>query len=91
MNNTTSKDGPIHFYPTNERDSFISNVVEYCVHIGERQPLLKSQAAWLVASKQVIVDGEVTTDLCGKVATGARQISIRGRTHHVMVHQTIFE
>ncbi len=89
--NTNTKDGPIHFYPTNERDSFIANVVEYCVHIGEHQPLLKSQAAWLVASKQVIIDGVVMTDLCEKVEHGVRQINIRGRTHHVMVHQAVFE
>lgn len=89
MNN--HKDGPIHFYPTYDRDSFIANVVEYCVHIGERQPLLKSQASWLVASSQVIVDGLAFTDLSKKVNPGARQICIRGKNHHVMVHQPVFE
>ena len=91
MNDTTHKNGPIHFYPTNDRDAFISNVVEYCVQVGERQPLLSSQAAWLVASRQVSVDGVVETNLARDVEPGARQISIRGRTHHVMVHQPIFE
>lgn len=84
-------DGPIHFYPTNERDSFIANIVEYCVQIGEHQPLLGSHADWFVASKQVLVDGVVMTDLGEKVEPGVRQISIRGRTHHVMVHQALFE
>lgn len=91
MNNMTPKNGPIHFYPTHDRDAFIANVVEYCVHIGERQPLLRSQAAWLVASKQVVIDGKIVTDLGSHVEPGARQISIRGRNHHVMVHQPIFE
>lgn len=91
MNNTTPKNGPIHFYPTNERDSFVANVVEYCVQIGERQPLLKSQAAWLVSSKQVLIDGAVATNLSKHVEPGVRQIAIRGRTHHVVVHQPIFE
>jgi len=88
---STHKDGPIHFYPTHERDSFIANVVEYCVHIGEHQPLLSSQASWLVASGQVIIDGNVATDLSKHVEPGVRQINIRGRNHHVMVHQPIFE
>ena len=51
MNGTRAKDGPIHFYPTNDRDAFVANVVEYCVQIGEHQPLLRSQAAWLVTSR----------------------------------------
>lgn len=91
MNKATPKNGPIHFYPTQERDSFIANVVEYCVHVGERQPLLGSQAAWLVASKQVTIDNREMTNLSARVEPGPRLIGVRGRTHHVVVHQPIFE
>lgn len=91
MNNTRAKDGPIHFYPTNDRDAFVANVVEYCVQIGEHQPLTRSQAGWLVASKQVLVDGAPMTNLVSRVPSGTWEISIRGRKHHVVVHQAMVE
>ncbi len=91
MNDTNIKNGPIHFYPTNDRDAFITNVVKYCVQIGDRQPLTSSQAAYLIVSKEVSVDGRIAADLTEQIEHGARQISIRGRTHHVMMHQPIFE
>lgn len=91
MSTTHVKNGPIHFYPTPDRDSFLANVVEYCVQIGEHQPLTKSQAAYLVVSKEVSIDGQVATDLTEKVEQGVRQVGIRGKVHHVVVHQPIFE
>lgn len=89
--NDTHKNGPINFYPTNERDAAIANVVEYCVQIGERQPLLRSQAAWLVVSGQVQLDGQPATKLGEEVSLGARQVTIRGRNHHVVVHPAMKE
>lgn len=91
MNDTTAKSGPIHFYPTETRDSGIAHVVEYCVQIGDRQPLLMSQAAWLVCDKQVTVDGKVWSKLTEKVPQGTWEIVIRGRKHHVIVHPAFFE
>lgn len=91
MNDTRIKDGPIHFYRTNDRDSFIANVVEYCVHIGEHQPLTSSQASYLVASKQVEVDGKLATNLVERLPGGTWEVSIRGRKHHVVVHPPILE
>lgn len=91
MNDLRRKDGPIHFYPTADRDAFVANVVEYCVHIGEHQPLMKSQAAWLVASNQVQIDGKHLNKLTARIANGTWEITIRGRKHHVVVHPPITE
>jgi hypothetical protein len=90
MSDTHIKNGPIHFYPTAERNSFISNVVEYCVHIGERQPLTQTQASWLVARGDVVIDGsKPRLDLI--LLNGTWEINIRGRKHHVIVHPAITE
>ncbi len=91
MNDTHVKNGPIHFYPTADRDAYISNVVEYCVQVGERQPLTGNQAAWLVASKQVTVDGRVVSALTESVPQGTWEVVIRSRKHHVVVHPAIME
>jgi hypothetical protein len=91
MNDTTGKSGPIHFYPTEQRDAGIAHVVEYCVQIGDRQPLTRSQAAWLVSDQQVTVDGRVVSKLNEKVAQGTWEVTIRGRKHHVVVHPAFFE
>lgn len=91
MNDTQAKNGPIHFYPTAERDAYISNVVEYCVQVGERQPLTETQAAWLVASKQVTVEGRVVSALTATVPHGTWEIMIRSKKHHVVVHPAIME
>jgi hypothetical protein len=91
MNNTRTKNGPIHFYPTAERDANISNVVEYCVQIGERQPLTETQAAWLVASKQVTVEGQLMNDLAIIIPHGTWEIMVRSKKHHVVVHPAIME
>lgn len=91
MNDIRTKNGPIHYYPTAERDSNIASVVEYCVQIGERQPIMKSQAAWLVASDQVLVDGKPASSFTRQIPFGTWQITIRGRNHHVIVHPAIKE
>jgi len=91
MNDTTGKSGPIHFYPTETRDSGIANVVEYCVQVGDRQPLTRTQSMWLVSDKQVTVDGKVWNKLTEKVPQGTWEVVIRGRKHHVIVHPAFFE
>lgn len=91
MNNTTKKSGPIHFYPTELRDANIAHVVEYCVQVGDRQPLNGSQSMWLVSDKQVTVDGKVWNDLTQKLPQGTWEVTIRGRKHHVVVHPAFVE
>jgi len=91
MNDTTGKSGPIHFYPTEQRPERIPNIVEYCVQLGDRQPLLGSQAVWLVSSGQVLVDGKVVDDCATKLPQGTWQVTIRGRNHQVVVYPAFWE
>jgi len=91
MNNTNGKSGPIHFYPNDERNTGIAHVVEYCVQIGERQPLNRTQACWLVARGDVLVDGKQELDLAHRLPQGTWEVAIRGRKHHVVVHPAIRE
>lgn len=91
MNDTTGKSGPIHFYHTETRDSGIADVVEYCVQVGDRQPLTRTQSMDLVLDMQVTVDGKVWNKLTEKVPQGTWEIVIRGRKHYVIVHPAIFE
>lgn len=89
--NDKSKDGPIHFYPTADRDSYPANVVEYCVQLGEHQPLTRTQAAHLVATNQVTIDSAPLVKLTERIGQGAWEIGIRGRKHHVIVYPPIME
>lgn len=89
--NTIRKSGPIHFVPTEQRDTSIAHIVEYCVQVADRQPLTRSQAAWLVSDQQVSVDGRVVSKLSEKITLGTWEITIRGRKHHVVVHPAYFE
>lgn len=86
-----NKNGPINFYTSTERDALIAQVVEYCVQIGERQPLNGSQAAYLVVSGQVSVDGEVVRNLAAKIPHGMWNVSVRNKNHHVVVHGSLLE
>ena len=86
MNNSRNKSGPIHFFPTDERNTGIGHVVEYCVQVGERQPLNRTQACWLVTQGAVLVDGSTELDLARRLALGTWEVTIRGRKHHVVVH-----
>lgn len=79
------KDGPIHFYTSYERDSNIETVVEYCVQVGEHQPLNRTQAAYLVGRGDVMLDGR-RAKLGDVVAHGAWQLNVRGKNHHIVVH-----
>lgn len=79
------KDGPIHFYTSYERESYIETVVEYVVQVGERQPLNSTQASYLVGLGQVTLDGKPIA-LGTRILHGAWQINIRGKNHHVLVH-----
>lgn len=87
----TRKGGPIHFYPTDERPALLANVVEYCVQVGERQPLNRSQADFLVVSGAVSVDGEARAGVADRLPIGAFQVTIRGRNHQVFVHPQLVE
>jgi len=78
-------DGPIHFYTSYERESNIETVVEYCVQVGERQPLNRTQAAYLVARGDVVLDGRKVR-LGEVVPHGAWQLNVRGKNHHLVVH-----
>jgi len=89
--NDTSKNGPIYFFPTEERDECIGNIVEYVVQVGDKQPLTRSQSCWLVSDGQVSVDGRVTRDLGERIKLGTWEITIRGRKHHVVVHPAFWE
>lgn len=91
MTTKNTKSGPIHYYPTENRDADITHIVEYCVQLGERQPLTASQSVWLVASKQVLVDGRVACDATERIAHGTWEVSIRGKKHHVVVHPALKE
>ena len=91
MNNTFGKSGPIHFYPTEQRPERLPNIVEYCVQLGDRQPLTSSQAGWLVSSGQVLVDGRPVRDLALRLPQGTWEITVRGRNHQVVVYPAMWE
>jgi hypothetical protein len=91
MNDTNGKSGPIHFYPTEERNTGVGNVVEYCIQVGEKQPINRTQACWIITRGDVLVDGKVEHDLARKLAQGPWEVTIRGRKHHVLVHPAIRE
>lgn len=84
------KNGPIHFYTSYERESYIEKVVEYVVQVGERQPLNGTQAGYLVGRGEVMVDSQRVKPGT-KIPHGAWQISIRGKNHHVVIHGTVTE
>lgn len=86
-----NKSGPIHFYVTYERSAELAAVVEYCVQIGERQPLNRSQACYLVGSGEVKIDGRVVRRFGEILPNGTWQIDVRGKTHHVVVHGAVKE
>jgi hypothetical protein len=79
------KDGPIHFYTSYERDSNIETVVEYCIQVGERQPINHTQAAYLVGRGDVTLDGRKVR-LGEVLAHGAWQLNVRGKNHQLVVH-----
>ena len=85
------KSGPIHFYPTADRDTGVGHVVMYCVQVGERQPLNRTQACWLVTSGNVLVDGLLENNNARKLPLGTWEVTIRDRKHHVVVHPAIHE
>lgn len=81
----TDKNGPIHFFTSYERDSYIEAVVEYCVQTGENQPLNRTQAAFLVGRGDVLLDGK-KMQLGDIVPHGVWKLSIRDKNHHLIVH-----
>lgn len=89
--NDVAKSGPIHFFTSYERSALIASVVEYCVQVGERQPLTRTQAAHLVASGQVTLDGTTVTRLGALVPDGTWRLGVRGKDHHVVIHGTLKE
>ncbi len=86
MSKPIVKNGPIHFYPTDERAAHLANVVEYCVQLGERQPITRSQADFLVIDGQVTIEGQPTLKVDHLLGLGTWKVTIRGRNHHVVVH-----
>jgi hypothetical protein len=86
---TTS--GPIHFYSSFERPAGIAAVVEYCVQIGENQPINRTQAAYLVGRGDVSLDGEKMQDVALIMKNGTWILNIRGKNHHVVVHTALLE
>ncbi len=83
---STDKSGPIHYYTNYERTAELAAIVEYCVQVGERQPLNRSQACYLVGNGEVKVDGSVERELGRVLEHGTWQINVRGKNHHVVVH-----
>ena len=84
--NKIGKSGPVHFFVTSERDAHLADVVEYCVQVGERHHITRSQARGLVGDGKVLVDGALPKKCYTKLSSGPHALSIRGRTHHVIVH-----
>jgi hypothetical protein len=88
--NKNTKNGPIHFFTSYERESHIETVVEYCVQVGEGQPLNRTQASYLVGRGDVLLEGR-QPDLGEIIPHGAWQLTVRGRNHHLVVHGTAKE
>lgn len=84
------KNGPIHFIPTAERDPVLHTIVEYCVQKGEKQYINASQAAYLISTGQVYVDGIKKTTVY-KIGLGVKSVKIRDRVHIVIIHPAITE
>jgi hypothetical protein len=83
--NRNIKNGPIHFYTTPERESSVDAVVEYCIQLGERQSINRSQASYLISKGDVTIDGRIPK--IGEVIPhGTWQLSIRNKNHHLVVY-----
>ena len=84
------KDGPIHFYASFERDSHIETIVEYCVQVGEHQPINRTQSSYLISRGDVTIDGR-KPKLGEIILRGVWQLNIRGKNHQLIVHGNITE
>jgi hypothetical protein len=80
------KNGPIHYYTSTERNATIAAVVEYCVQLGEKQPINRSQASNLIISGEVSVEDKLIADLNFVIPHGTWKFKIRNRNHHLIVH-----
>lgn len=84
------KDGPIDFY-VKDTDSYLSSVALRCIHLGEKQPMTKTEVQFLIGRGDVFLDGKVVHRIDSLVSSGVHTLKIRDRIHHVRVLGTLEE
>jgi len=78
------KDGPIDFF-VKDSESYLVYVALRCVHLGEKQPMTKTEIQYLVGRGDVYLDGKQNKRLDAVVANGVHTLKIRDKIHHVRV------
>lgn len=78
------KDGPIDFFVI-DSDSSLSSVALRCIHLGEKQPMSKTEVQFLIGRGDVFLDGKLVQRVDSFVANGVHTLKIRDRIHHVRV------
>jgi len=78
------KDGPIDFF-VKDSDSCLASVALRCVHLGEKQPMSKTEVQFLIGRGDVYLDGKLIQRIDSLVSSGVHTLKIRDRIHHVRV------
>ena len=78
------KDGPIDFF-VKDSDSYLTSVALRCVHLGEKQPMSKTEIQFLIGRGDVFLDGKLVQRIDSLVSNGVHTLKIRDRIHHVRV------
>lgn len=78
------KDGPIDFF-VKDTEPYLTFVALRCVHVGEKQPMTRTEMQYLIGKGNVFLDGKVCQRFDNIISNGVHTLKIRDKIHHIKV------